>query len=190
MTWQNSVSTNDRELFLSGVGGLKAPTIAKILAKENIPATRQGIQKFLKKYTEIGTIGRKEGSGRKSKITAEVRRLVDEKMTEDDTTAKELMKMLAEHGHHVGETTALKCRTELGWTRHGSVYCQMIREVNKVKQLEWARKNERDDFSNAIFSDKTTVQIETRRLCGMKSGLKPRYKPRPKHPTKVRVGCH
>ena len=58
--------------------GFKAPTIAKILAKENLPATRQGIQKFLKKYTECGSIGRKEGSGRKSKLTAEVRRLVDE----------------------------------------------------------------------------------------------------------------
>ena len=29
--------------------GYKAPTIAKFLAKENLPATRQGIQKFLKK---------------------------------------------------------------------------------------------------------------------------------------------
>ena len=27
--------------------GYKAPTIAKFLAKENLPATRQGIQKFL-----------------------------------------------------------------------------------------------------------------------------------------------
>ena len=54
--------------------GVKAPTIAKILAKENLPATRQGIQKFLKKYTECGAIGRMEGSGSKSKITAEVRR--------------------------------------------------------------------------------------------------------------------
>ena len=44
--------------------GFKAPAIATILAKENLPATRQGIQKFLKKYTESGTIGRKEGSGR------------------------------------------------------------------------------------------------------------------------------
>ena len=78
--------------------------------------------------------------------------------------------MLAEHGHHVGETTALKCRTELGWTRRGSAYCQMIREVNKVKQLEWARKNKGDDFSNAIFSDETTVQTEThRRFCCTKS---------------------
>ena len=49
--------------------------------------------------------------------------------------------MLVEHGHHVGGTTALKCQTELGWTRCGSAYSQMIREVDKVKRLEWARKN-------------------------------------------------
>ena len=87
---QSSVSTNDRGLFpFLWHDEFKAPTIAKILAKENLSATRQGIQKFLKKYTECGTIGRKEGSGRKSKITAEVRRLLDEKMIEDDkTTAK------------------------------------------------------------------------------------------------------
>ena len=60
--------------------GFQAPTFAKILAKENLPDTRQGIRKFLKKYTEIGTIGRKEGSRRKSNITAEGRRLVSEKM--------------------------------------------------------------------------------------------------------------
>ena len=55
-------------------------------------------------------------------------------MTEDDeTTAKKLKKMLAKHGHHVGVTTALKCQKELGWTHCGSVYCQMICEVNKVK---------------------------------------------------------
>ena len=33
--------------------GFKAPAIAKILAKENLPATRQGIQKFLKKLLNL-----------------------------------------------------------------------------------------------------------------------------------------
>ena len=105
---------------------------------------------------------------------------------DDETTAKELQKMLSEHGHHISERTALKCRTELGWTHRGSAYCQMIRDVNKEKRLEWARENREDDFSD--YSDETTVQIEThRRFCYTKSGLKPRYKPRPKHPTKVHV---
>ena len=53
----------------------KAPKIAKLLAEENLPATRQDVHKFLKKYEECGTIGRQEGAGQKTKITAEVRRL-------------------------------------------------------------------------------------------------------------------
>ena len=37
---------------------------------------KTGIQKFLKKCIESGAIDRQEGSGRKSTITAKVRRLV------------------------------------------------------------------------------------------------------------------
>jgi len=62
---------------------------------------------------------------------------------DDETTAKELQKMLSEHGHHISERTALKCRTELEWTHRGSAYCQMIRDVNKEKRLEWARDYKR-----------------------------------------------
>ena len=43
--------------------GYKAPSIAKIVARENLPATRQGVHKFLNKYKECGTIGRREGAG-------------------------------------------------------------------------------------------------------------------------------
>ena len=51
--------------------GRRAPTVSRILTQKGLPASRQGIQKFLKKYIASGTIGRQEGLGRKSKITAE-----------------------------------------------------------------------------------------------------------------------
>ena len=45
-----------------------------------------------------------------------------------------------------------------------------------------------DEFHNVIWTDETTVQMEShRRLCCQKRGQKPRYKPRPKYPTKVHV---
>ena len=84
-------------------------------------------------------------------------------MDDDETTAKELKKMLSAHGHHVCERTALTCRTQLGWTCHGSAYCQMIHHASKEKRLAWARKNIGDDFSDCIYSDETTVQMETHR---------------------------
>ena len=43
-------------------------------------------------------------------------------------------------------------------------------------------------FYDVIYTDETTVQIEThRRTCCYKRGKKPRYKPKPKYPLKVHV---
>ena len=52
--------------------GYKAPTIAKLLQEEQLKASRVGIAKFLKHYEDIGTIVRKQGSGRLTRITAEI----------------------------------------------------------------------------------------------------------------------
>ena len=64
----------------------------------------------------------------------------------------------------------------------------MIREVNKVKLLEQARKNLGASFEDVIWTDEMLVQMESHRLfyC-YKKGMKPRYKPSPKHPVKVNV---
>ena len=66
--------------------GYNAPTIEKNLWDERIPATRVGIWKFLKKYTETGTIARREGSGRPTVLTSEVRLIVERQMLKDDET--------------------------------------------------------------------------------------------------------
>ena len=43
-------------------------------------------------------------------------------------------------------------------------------------------------FDDIIYTNETTVQIEThRQTCSYKKGCKPRYKPKPKHPLKVHV---
>ena len=84
--------------------------------------------------------------------------------------------------------TALRGRSLLGWTRRGTAYCQTIRERNRVKRLEWAKQNLGATFENVIWTDETSVQMEShRRFHCYKRGLKPRYKPCPKHPVKVHV---
>ena len=45
-----------------------------------------GIYSFLRRYEETGYIQRKPGSGRPSKVTAEVKVTVEAKMQEDDET--------------------------------------------------------------------------------------------------------
>jgi transposase len=160
--------------------GFKAPTIRHRLADEGLSATRQGIHMFLGKLQKTGTIARQPGSGRPSKVAGQVEQLIEAEMNEnDETTVEELQKMLRNKGHPLSRSAILRCRKSLGWTTRGAAYCQMIREPNKVKRLEWARENINGNFDNVIWTDETSVQMEShRRFCCRKKSQKPRYKPR------------
>ena len=162
--------------------GHHAPTIAKLLREEGLKATRVGIAKFLTKFQETGSIGRSPGSGRPSKITAEIKEMVEEQMRlDDETTACQLHKLLTSKGYSISLRTILRCRILLGWTFRGSSYCQLIRHPNKLKRLEWANSNPYSDaaFENVIFTDECTVQLEShRRFSCRKKKEPPKLKPR------------
>jgi transposase len=160
--------------------GYKPPTIKKLLEQEKLKCSRVGIHKFLKTYHATGSIGRRVGSGRPSKITAEIKKLVEDKMKMDDeTTAYQLHQMLTEKGYTISLRTILRCRTSLGWTFRGSAYCQLIREANKRKRLDWARQHQGQSFDDVIWTDESTIQMEThRRFACRKRGEAPRPKPR------------
>ena len=73
----------------------------------------------------------------------------------------------------------IRCRSFLGWTFRGSAYCQLIRDVNKLKRYEWAVQYKDDEFYNVVFTDECTVQLEAhRRFCCRKKLETPRPKPR------------
>ena len=112
--------------------GHKAPTITKILATEGFKASRVGVAKFLDKFRETGCIGRRIGSGRVSKISAEIKEIVDRQMQlDDETSAIQLHAILTQqYGIKVSR------RTSLGWRFRESTYCQLIREANKQKRLD------------------------------------------------------
>ena len=60
--------------------GYKAPTIQKFLAAENLVCSRDGIIKFIKVFKRTVSICRQPGSGRPSKVTREVKDLVEQQM--------------------------------------------------------------------------------------------------------------
>ena len=160
--------------------GFKAPTIRRKLLEEGICVSREGLHKFLIKFSERGCMLRRPGSGRPSKVTAEVKRIVDEQMDRDDeTSAHQLHVLLLRNGYNISLKTVLRCRRSLGWTFRGSSYCQLIRDVNKKKRLEWALQNKDDDFLDVIYTDESSIQLEShRRFCCRKKGCAPRLKPR------------
>ena len=136
-----------------------------------------------------GTITPLPKPGRLTKLTDLALQKIDAAMMQDDeTTAKELVTSLQGAGVSVSLSTTLKGRRLLGWTRRGMAYCQLIRAQNRQKRLQWAQEYPGADFHNVIWSDETSVQMEThRRFCCRKKGQKPHYKPHPKHPVKVHV---
>ena len=167
--------------------GLKVSKIADYLILEDgIKLSKQGIRRFLKRFE---TIARKVGSGCPPKLSPSVVEFIDAAMRRDDeTTATQLQAMLASRGLYVSLSTIVRSRCQIGWIYRGSAYCQLIREANKEKRYHFALAHLQDSFDDVIWSDETTVQLEShRRHCYRKEKEKPRLKPRPKHPTKVHV---
>ena len=76
--------------------GLRPPTIAKILLEEEgIKVSRKGILKFLSHYRLTDTVCRQPGSGRPSKLTEEMKAIVEHQMqVDDETTAHQLHALL------------------------------------------------------------------------------------------------
>ena len=131
---------------------------------------------------------------------------------DDETTAIQLQKILVENGHPLSLNTILRSRDRLGWAFRGSAYCQMIREQNKEKRLDWARlyldESQSNGFQDVLYTDESSIMLEShKRFCCRKTGQPAKPKPqlvycfviftctctyyfstiRPKHPTKVHI---
>ena len=187
-----STYEKQRILYYSSTG-LKPSEIHSALRMEHIQTCRQTIAWFLRRYAATGTISRCEGSGRPSKVTDRVLTLVELAMRGDDeTTASQLHVLLTSCAISISMSTILRSRSMLGWTFRGSKYCQLIRNENKQKRLQWAMQYlpevRAGSFEDVIWSDETTVQLEShRRHSYRKKGEPAVLKPRPKHPVKLHV---
>ena len=161
----------------------------KELEKEGIRPCRQTVWRFWVHYRNHGSIRPLPKPGRRTKLTPIVQNIIELTMQDnDETTVKEIASVISSAGYRLSLRTILKGRKLLGWSSRGAAYCQLIHAPNKEKRLTWARENLRDDFTDVIWSDETTVQLETHsRFCCRKKAQKPCYKPRPKHPVKVHV---
>ena len=111
---------------------------------------------------------------------------------DDETTATQIHKLLTARGISISFSTIIRCRSMLGWTFRGSKYCQLIRRQNKIKRFIWACDNfteaVNNGFSDVIWTDETTVQLESHRHHSFRKMGEPAVlKPRPKHPIKLHV---
>ena len=158
--------------------GLTPSQILSALKVEDIATIGRTIARFIVCFQQTGTILRKEGSGRPSKITDRVMR------QDDETTATQLHTLLMSSEISVSLSTIIRGRSMLGWT---SKYCQLIRELNKIKRHNYLEVLS-NGFQDVIWSDETAVQLEShRRHSYRKRGEPATLKPHPKQPIELHV---
>ena len=108
----------------------------------------------------------------------------------DETTSCHIQKRFQKRGFTVHASTVRRSCKERGWTLQNTRYCQIIREANKAKRLEYAQRvtDIGDTFHNVVFSDECSIFLQQfRRTCYRKIDERAKRKPKPKHPLKVHV---
>ncbi len=159
-----SIYTKQRILSYAFRGYKVSAIVEYLVLEDGIRTSKQGVRQFLKRYSQYKTISRKPGSGLPPALSPAVQSIIEDAMRNDDeTTATQLQAKLAESSVYVSLATIVRNRLELGWTYRGSAYCQLIRQGNKQKRADFARTYLHDDFDDVIWSDETTVQLETHR---------------------------
>ncbi len=120
-------------------------TIKLFLANKGIYVGRNSIKELCKKFDVLGSV-----------VDKKIRRLskfgdlqahkdyINEVMSaQPDTTARDLVDGIKESFDiNLSVERVCEIRKSLGWTRQSTRYCQMIREVNKLKRLNWCTEQE------------------------------------------------
>ena len=171
--------------------GLHPAGILKTLKGKGLVVSLSGITRMIKKLHLTGSVANLPRSGRPRKLSVEARAFIDQQMCKDDEmTSAKIQKKLAKHGISVSSSTVRRSRKQQGWTLQRTAYCQLIRDANKVKQLEFAQRvlESGDTFQNVIFSDECSISLQSyRRTCFRMADEPTKRKPKPKHPLKVHV---
>lgn len=155
----------------------------------NIRSVYRLWKKFSKRHTILDLPRRK----RVRKLDDNMLELIDSLlMDNDELTARQLRVHLTEKypSLNVSLSTIKRARKTKGWVCTKPHYCQLLREANKIKRVEWCQRqiNNKEQFRNVVFTDECSVQLEQHsKICFRKQRQPRALKQRAKHPTKVHI---
>ena len=113
----------------------------KLLKGEDLKVSFAIVTRIIKKLKLTGSTKKGTSTGRPTKFNAEARAFREDQMWKDnETTSRTIQKKLARRGVMVHPPTVRRSRKQQGWTLQRTRYCQLIRDANKVKRLEFAQK--------------------------------------------------
>ena len=149
--------------------GLHPAEIFKLLKGEGLLVSFASVTRIIKKLKLTGSVANLLRCGRPRKLSVEANAFIDQQMrSNDEMTSAQIQKKLAKRGVAVSSSTVRRSRKQQGWTLQWTAYCQLIRDANKVKRLEYAQRimDSGDTFHNVIFSDECSISlVQYRRTC-------------------------
>ena len=168
--------------------------IVRTLADYDCKISCLSVRRFLRRFQERQSFENAALPGRPAEdVMPQLMTFIDNQMEQnDELTAPNLKKKIYEEfGVNFSESKVKRLRKKLGWVQTGTKYCQLIREPNRVKRLEFCLQCEEDGetFDNVIFTDECSVHMEKHaKLSFRRKWEQPKFKGRAKHPYKVWAG--
>ena len=117
--------------------------IVRMLAEDEVKISRWSVIRFLRRYQERQSLENAPKIGRPSQgVTMELMNFIDSEMEGNDelTSPGLTRKIILRFGLQFSREKVGRLRRKLGWVQTGTKYCQLIREPNKVKRLEFSEK--------------------------------------------------
>ena len=186
------VETRERVVTLKQQG-YTFKSIQQRLEEEGITVTMKTLYLLVTKHTHTGSVLDRHRAKRARILTDQHYRTMDKALAEnDELTTRQLQTVLSTEYPllSLSLSTIKRARQDLGWVISSPKYCQLIRDANKEKRMAWCQKmiREGEQFDDVIFTDESSVMLEThRKRCYRRKGDPRKLKPRPKHPVKVHV---
>lgn len=126
--------------------------IVRSLADDGCQISRLSVRRFLMRFQQ-------------SQSFQDMMDFTDSYMEKKDKlTAPHLRKKIYDiFGCDFSESKLKRLQEKLGWVQTGTKYCQLIREPNRVKRLEFTLKSmeEEENFDDVILTDDCSVHRES-----------------------------
>ena len=170
---------------------LSGNALLDALKEEGFVVSKSGVHYVLKKYRKDGILHDYQRSGRPMAIDSHTHECINLWLSENnELTINNMLLKLHAMGINVSKSSLGRAIKRMGWSARATRYCQLIREQNKLKRVEFCQLilRNRDNFSDVVFTDECMVQlVPAHRKIYHKKGEPRRFRPKPKHPVKIFV---
>lgn len=188
-----NLNVRKRVVVLKRAGYCLTDIWKRIQEEEGCNYSLRSVYRLWRKFRNHHTILDLPRRKRDRKVDEDMLEIIETLLTEnDELTARQLRERLLETwpSLNVSLTTIKRARKKKGWVCTRPHYCQLLREANKIKRVEWCKQqiDNKEQFKDVIFTDECSVQLEHHsRLCFRKNRQPRALKQRAKHPVKVHI---